>query len=79
MFLGNGLNVEEAVSIVRVEKLLILFNIASVRAKKCRYTAIIRANKCIFATDIRANKCNDTTNTRANKCRYEEKYFIKAH
>lgn len=61
MFLGNGLNVEEAVSIVRVEKLLILFNIASVRAKKCRHTTIIRANKCRHTAIIRAKKCRYKT------------------
>ena len=48
--------------------LLIFFNIAWVRANKCKNTVDIRANKCIFAMNIRANKC-----------RYEEKCFIKTH
>lgn len=34
--------------------LLILFNIALVRANKCRFMADIRAKKCNFAMDTRA-------------------------
>lgn len=59
--------------------LLILFNIALVRANKCRFMADIRAKKCNFAIDTRAKKCNSIVFTRAKKCRYEKKYSIKAH
>ena len=64
---------------VVIFRLLIIFNIARVRAKKCESMTNIRAKECIFAANVRANKCNDTIDTRAKKCRYEEKYFIKTH